>query len=99
MRRRLLHSCGSAVVPPPLKMENNDARQNITDHIFKGSDLHEPERFFFFLFETFTPSNINYGKCCSHKKPGCAFRVSDSRGEIYAFDTQFDATLSLLSVL
>ncbi|XP_027510225.1 centrosomal protein of 112 kDa isoform X1 [Corapipo altera] len=34
--------------------------------------------------QTFTPSNINYGKCCSHKKPGCAFRVSDSHGEVSA---------------
>ncbi|XP_064532175.1 centrosomal protein of 112 kDa isoform X4 [Pseudopipra pipra] len=34
--------------------------------------------------QTFTPSNINYGKCCSHKKPCCAFRVSDSRGEVSA---------------
>lgn len=67
-------------MPPPFKIENNDAMHNITDRIFKVPDLREPELFFF--FQTFTPSNINYGKRCGNKKPCRAFRVSDSHGEV-----------------
>lgn len=73
-----MHSCSAAVMPPPFKIENNDAMSNLTDHIFKVPDLHEPELF----FQPFTPSNINYGKSCSNKKPCCALRVSDSHAEV-----------------
>jgi len=32
-------------MPPPFKIQNNDAMRNITDRIFKAPDLHEPELF------------------------------------------------------
>lgn len=32
-------------MPPPFKIENSDAMNNITDRIFKVPDLHEPGLF------------------------------------------------------